>query len=74
MKNLSYVKLQIKELFERGAAHLFVGNFIVKFISLFGSIFIVRLLTKEEYGILGYIENLYSYGYIFVGLGLSIAI
>lgn len=68
------IKSQIKSLFKKGAFHLFIGNFLIKFIGIFGSIFIVRLLTKEEYGVLGYVENLYSYGYIFVGLGLSMAL
>lgn len=70
---LAKIKSTGKTLFKKGAFHVFVGNFINKFIGLFGSIFIVRLLTKTDYGTLGYIENLYSYGYIFAGLGLSAA-
>lgn len=66
-----FIKKRIKILFDRGAFHVFVGNFIMKFIGLFGSIFIVRLLSKSEYGTLSYVENLYNYGYIFAGLGLS---
>lgn len=71
--NKKEIVLKIKTLFDKGAFHILVGNFIMKFIGLFGSIFIVRLLSKSEYGTLGYIENLYSYGYIFAGLGLNAA-
>ncbi len=68
------IKSGLKVLKDKGAFHIFFGNFIMKFIGLFGSIFIVRLLEKSEYGTLGYVENLYSYGYIFAGLGLGIAL
>lgn len=70
---LVLAKEKIILLFEKGAFHIFIGNFIMKFIGLFGSIFIVRLLTKYEYGMLGYVENFYSYGYILAGLGLNMA-
>lgn len=73
-KDMLYLmKEKLKLLFEKGAFHIFIGNFIMKFIGLFGSIFIVRLLTKNEYGMLGYVENFYSYGYILAGLGLNMA-
>ena len=56
---------------QKGAVHILVGSFSTKFVALFGSVFIVRLLTKEDYGLLGYIENIYSFVYIIGGLGLS---
>lgn len=65
------IKNNIKTLIQKGAMHILLGNFAVKFVGLFGSIFIVRFLTKQEYGTLSYIENLYSYVGIFVGLGLA---
>ncbi len=64
----------IRDLFSRGAAHIIVGNFLTKFISFFGSIFLVRLLTKEEYGVLMYFENITSYFFLFAGLGLAAGI
>lgn len=65
---LKYIFKSIKN---KGALHILLGAFSTKFVSLFGSIFIVRLLTKSDYGLLGYIENLYSFIYIIGGLGLS---
>lgn len=74
MEHINQLRKQINNLIKKGALHIFIGNFVNKFVGLCGSIFIVRLLTKEEYGILGYVENLYSYAYIFAGLGLSLAL
>lgn len=64
----------IRKLKKKGAVHIFVGNFLNKFMTLCGSIFVVRLLTKQEYGTLSYIENLCTYVYIFSGMGLAAAI
>ena len=68
---LTYALTMLKRLKSSGAFDIFVGNFLIKFVGLFGSIFIVRFLTKEEYGLLSYIENIYSYVSIFVGLGIA---
>lgn len=56
---------------KKGVFHILIGSFSTKFVSLFGSVFVIRLLTKEDYGLLGYIENIYSFIYIIGGLGLS---
>lgn len=65
------VKDSVKRLYDNGAIHVVMGSFLIKFISFFGSIFIVRALSKPDYGIVGYVENLYSYALILAGLGLS---
>lgn len=70
---ITTIKHSVKQLIQKGAVHVLLGNFAIKFVSLFGSIFIVRFLTKQEYGTLSYIENLYSYATIFIGLGLASA-
>ncbi len=71
---INKLKVLFYSLLEKGAFHIFIGNFANKFVGLCGSIFIVRFLTKEEYGTLGYVENLFSYASIFAGLGLSLAL
>ena len=68
------IKKQIKKLYSTGALHITMGTFMTKFVAFFGSIVVVRLLTKEEYGLISYIENIYSYTLIFAGFGLSYAI
>lgn len=68
------IKKFILSLWNKGAFHIFIGSFFTKFVSFFGSVFLVRVLTKQDYGLLGYIENIYGYVYIFAGLGLSNAL
>lgn len=67
------IKEKIEKLKESGAFHIIVGSFLTKFVSFFGSIFIVRFLTKSEYGILGYYENFMGYFLILAGYGLDTA-
>lgn len=57
-------------LFKDGALHIVIGSFVTKFVAFFGSIVVVRLLTKNDYGVLSYVENLYSYAFIVAGYGL----
>ena len=64
----------IKKLYSSGALHITIGSFLTKFVAFFGSIFVVRLLSKTDYGILQYVENLYSYALVLGGLGLPYAI
>ena len=70
---LELIKEKIHKLKETGAFHVVVGSFMTKFVSFFGSIFIVRLLTKSEYGVLGYYENFMGYFFILAGHGLDTA-
>lgn len=61
----------LKSVFKKGLLHILTGTFLTKIVSFFGSVFLVRVLTKEEYGILGYLENIYGYVWILAGMGLS---
>ena len=70
-KLLSTGKEYIKSLTKKGAVHILAGNFATKFVSFFGSVFLSRLITKTDMGILSYIENLYGYGFVFVGVGMA---
>lgn len=62
---------KIKPLIDNGAFHIIVGSFCTKFVAFIGSYFLVRVLSKADYGILSYYENIVSYFAIFIGLGLS---
>ena len=64
----------LKMLYIKGAFHIILGTFATKFVAFFGSIFVVRLLSKQDYGLVGYVENIYSYALVFAGFGLSNAI
>lgn len=67
-------KNQVMKLRNRGAFHIIFGSFLTNFINFFGSIFLVRVVSKNTYGLIGYIENLYSYFFIFAGMGLGQAL
>lgn len=71
---MSKVLNKIKQLWNKGLFHILSGSFLTKIVGFFGSIFIVRVLSKQEYGILGYIENMYGYVFVIAGMGLSNAI
>lgn len=70
LRNLN-ILMKIKELWHNGAFHVLCGSFLNKFVSMFASIIIVRLLSKQDYGLLAYIENIYNYAIVFAGFGLS---
>lgn len=71
LNGIHILKEKTKKLVINGAAHVLIGSFITKFITFFGSIFLVRLLTKSEYGVLSYYENILGYFCVFAGLGLA---
>lgn len=71
MNYVTAIKNKLSILIHKGAVHILAGNFVNKFVNLFGTICLVRILTKSEYGLLGYAENIYGFLYIFVGMGLS---
>ncbi|WML46681.1 oligosaccharide flippase family protein [Neobacillus sp. PS3-34] len=71
---INFLKNKFVDLWRRGAFHILLGSFVTKFVVFFGTIFLVRILSKTSYGVLGYIENIYGYIYIFAGLGLNNAV
>lgn len=74
-KILSRLRGQLANLWKKGAFYIVVGNFATKFVTFFGSIVLAKhLLSKSDYGLLGYIENLYSFPAVFAGLGLSLSL
>lgn len=70
----NWIRNLTMKVWSKGGFHIVAGNFMTKFIAFFGSMVIVRLLTKEDFGKLSYLENLYSFVLIVAGLGLSNAI
>lgn len=69
--SISSILCKFQKAINKGALHVILGNFCTKFLSFFGSIFLVRVLTKADYGILSYYENIMSYAMIIAGFGLS---
>ena len=71
MKISGFIKSKARKMYDTGALHITLGTFLTKFVAFFGSIVVVRILSKFDYGILGYVENIYSYAFILAGMGLS---
>lgn len=67
-------KQTIKHFWEKGLVHIFAGSFLTKCIAFFGSIVLVNVLSKTDYGILSYYENFYGYVWVLAGMGMSNAI
>ena len=65
------LKNKIKILKKTGFFHVFGGNVINKIIAFMSSIILVRILTKDEYGIFTYAWNIYSIVLIANGLGVE---
>ncbi|NFN94091.1 polysaccharide biosynthesis protein [Clostridium botulinum] len=65
---------QLKKLNEKGLFHIFGTSIVNKILSFFTNIFVVNFLSKAEYGILGYSNNLLNIFLLFSGLGLTSAV
>ncbi|GIN90666.1 flippase [Siminovitchia terrae] len=61
--------LKLKQLISKGFFHIFGANVINKIIGFASSIFLVRILTKEQFGLLSYSQNLLMFFLLFNGLG-----
>lgn len=68
--NLSLIVRKLRLLFDKGFFHIFGSNVVNKVVSFAVSILIVRILTKDDYGILSYANNLYTIAILFSGLGI----
>lgn len=60
-----------KKTIKGGGLGVLVSTAIVKFISFFPSIFIARILSKEDMAILSYCDNIMSYIIVFAGLDMT---
>ena len=60
---------KIRWIIDKGAVHILGTNVVNKVLSFFTNIFIVRFLTKSEYGIFGYANNIISFFLLVSGLG-----
>lgn len=69
-KLIGQTQAMLKKIQGAGAFYIVFGNFLIKFVSFFGSALLARSLTKPEMGILSYYENLTGYFLILAGCGL----
>lgn len=71
---LEAIRSAIHKVRGRGASAVLVGSFLTKAAAFLGSIVLVRVVSKQDYGVLSYMENIYTYVYLFAGLGLNNAV
>lgn len=65
------IKQKILHLFKTGFFHVFGVNFLGKALAFGGSVLLVRLLSKEDYGAFTYAWNLVSIAFLFSGIGME---
>lgn len=62
---------KIKQLYSKGFFHIIGSNILNKIMQFCSGIFIVRVLTKEEFGIFTYAQNLLAFFLLINGLGIT---
>ena len=62
---------QVKKLKKHGLGDVFLSSVFCEMISFLISVFVVRILSKEDYGYYAIAYNIYGYISVFVGCGLS---
>ncbi|MDR1564605.1 MAG: polysaccharide biosynthesis C-terminal domain-containing protein [Oscillospiraceae bacterium] len=71
---LQHLPHYIKKITKQGFFHILVGNTLVKFISFFSAVLLPRILSKEEFGNLGFVDNIIGYILLFNAIGLANAV
>lgn len=62
---------KIKKLYQTGFFHIFSTNIINKILLFCNGVFIVKVLSKESFGVYSYSQNLLSLFLLFSGLGIN---
>lgn len=63
--------VKVKELYSKGFFHIIGSNILNKIMQFCSGIFIVRVLTKEEFGVFTYAQNLLAFFLLINGLGIT---
>ena len=67
------IKEKINKLRQTGFFSIFIATVFSKVVTLLGSVILVRVLSKTDYGIYSYISNCFTMLFIFNDLGISSA-
>ncbi len=65
------VREKLRKLYEKGLVHIMGATFLNKVFAFVGNVFVVRILTKTEYGIFGYTDNFLALFISLNGLGMA---
>lgn len=73
MINKDEIKRKIDKLNKTGFFSIFIATVLSKVITLLGGVVLVRVLSKEDYGLYAYIHNCYSMLFLLNDFGISSA-
>lgn len=68
---IDILRNNLQKLYKTGFFHIFTANVINKILLFCNGIFIVKVLSKESFGIYSYSQNLLSLFLLFSGLGIN---
>ena len=72
---INKIRSVIRKLLDKGFFHIFIGNTLVKCISLCSAILLPRIIVPESlYGLLSTVDNVNSYLILINGMGLSTSV
>lgn len=70
---MDIIKQNIKMIWQqlrKGILQVFTASVVNKFVVMLSNMILTRMLTQNEYGILSYVGNIYSYANLIMGFGL----
>jgi O-antigen/teichoic acid export membrane protein len=73
MIDIKKIKSKINKLKETGFFSIFIATILSKVITVLGGIILVRILSKNDYGIYEYVLNCYSMLFLLNDFGISFA-
>lgn len=68
---LREIPKKLKWLYDAGMLHILSSSFFNKACTFVGNVFVVRILTKAEYGTFGYADSIMAFIINFAGLGMT---
>lgn len=71
MGSLREIPKKLKWLYDAGMLHILSSSFFNKACTFVGNVFVVRILTKAEYGTFGYADSIMAFIINFAGLGMT---
>ena len=71
MGSLREIPKKLKWLYDAGMLHIVSSSFFNKACTFVGNVFVVRILTKAEYGTFGYADSIMAFIINFAGLGMT---
>lgn len=71
MGSLREIPKKLKWLYDVGMLHILSSSFFNKACTFVGNVFVVRILTKAEYGTFGYADSIMAFIINFAGLGMT---